>query len=457
MEIQLASNSLVKADKNRVCFVEMNTMADSPSHNVYQQLQWNKRSSEVVYEDIKPGVVQEYAKLDPMRNAHTKQLSTLHQSRELNRGHNDTICQGETITQNEKEPVTIHVVAQRMKLILLVTMIVNFVILLFITIIAILGNIRGLSNLTQPMNDQNVSMQLNSTCSAISELTASIPSLSLHLDTTDDNITSALNQLNTTQHRISHFATELDAANSKISSVQSQVVNLLMHVASIQTQVSDLHPCGTGEWRRVAYLDMRDPTQQCPSAWREYNTGGVRACGRPNASGGSSAATTYSNVFQYRRVCGRVVGYQFGSPDGFRSGSISQVSVDGISITRGSPREHIWTYAGGLTETASINPNSNRPCSTSPGSIAPSFVGMNYYCESGNPTDTFTSQLYTNDKLWDGKQCEGSCCTSADTPPWFKVHLSSMTHDDIEIRYLGNEGSITEDTPIELIEMYASQ
>ena len=455
MEIQLASNSLVKADKKRVCFVEMNTMPDSPSHNVYQQLQWNKRSSEVVYEDIKPGV--EYAKLDPMRNAHTKQLSTLHQSLELNRGHNDTICQGETITQNEKEPVTIHVVAQRMKLILLVMMIVNFVILLFITIIAILGNIRGLSSLIQPVNNQTVSMQLNSTYSAISELTASIQSLSLHLDTTDDNITSALNQLSTTQYRLSRLITELDAANSNISSVLSWVVNLQMHVASIQTQVSDLHPCGPGEWHRVAYLNMRDPTQQCPSAWREYNTGGVRACWRPSTSGGSSAATTYSIDFQYKKVCGRVVGYQFGSPDGFLSGNINKIYVDGISITHGSPRQHVWTYAAGLTETASINGMSNCPCSTSPGSRAPSFVGINYYCESGNPTDTFTSQLYTNDKLWDGKQCEGSCCTGADTPPWFKVHLSSMTSDDIEIRILGNEGTSTEDTPVELIEMFASQ
>ena len=49
---------------------------------------------------------------------------------------------------------------------------------------------------------------------------------------------------------------------------------------------------------------------------------------------------------QYSRVCGRVIGYQFGSTDAFRSRltNIDQVAyVDGISITHGSPCNHIWT------------------------------------------------------------------------------------------------------------------
>ena len=424
MEKQSAISSLGKTDKDSPSTLQL-------SHE-YELLQLSKSGSEAVYEDVEiPELI------------------------DLNQGHTDTKCQ--SAAKVEKELDKINVVIKRMKLFFLIVMIFNIVILVIIATSSILGNIQGLSYLMQPVSNQNVSVQLKSTNSSISELTASIQSISLHLDTTDINVTSALNQLSTTQHLISHFATEIDMANSEITSLQSQFINLQTQAANVQTQVSDLHPCGPGEWDRVAYLNMRDPTQQCPSAWREYNTGGVRACGRPSTSGGSSAGTTYSIDVHYRRLCGRVVGYQFGSPDGFHSGSISQIYVDGISITHGSPRQHVWTYAAGLTETASINGMSNCPCSTSPGSGAPSFVGINYYCESGNPTGTFTSQLYTNDKLWDGKQCEGSCCTGADTPPWFKVHLSSMTSDDIEIRILGNEGSRTEDTPVELIEMYASQ
>ena len=39
-------------------------------------------------------------------------------------------------------------------------------------------------------------------------------------------------------------------------------------------------PCGRGPWARVAYLNMSDPSQQCPPSWRLYSANGVRACGR---------------------------------------------------------------------------------------------------------------------------------------------------------------------------------
>ena len=51
---------------------------------------------------------------------------------------------------------------------------------------------------------------------------------------------------------------------------------------------------GDGLWYRVAYLNMTDPTQQCPLAWRLYNTRGVRAGGRPTTSGSSCSATFHT-------------------------------------------------------------------------------------------------------------------------------------------------------------------
>ena len=60
-------------------------------------------------------------------------------------------------------------------------------------------------------------------------------------------------------------------------------------------------PCGPGPWTRVAYLNMSDPVQQCPSSWRLYSANGVRACGRP--SGGCHSQNF--NVHQrYNKVCG---------------------------------------------------------------------------------------------------------------------------------------------------------
>ena len=113
--------------------------------------------------------------------------------------------------------------------------------------------------------------------------------------------------------------------------------------------------CGAGLWHRVAYLNMSDPSQQCPSAWREYrnNSYRVRACGRPLLSE-NCASKTYPVTHQYSRVCGRVIGYQYESPDAFyrhRPGNtINQTYVDGVSVTYGTPHKHIWTYAAAWNE-----------------------------------------------------------------------------------------------------------
>jgi hypothetical protein len=160
--------------------------------------------------------------------------------------------------------------------------------------------------------------------------------------------------------------------------------------------------CGDGLWYRVAYLNMTDPSQQCPPAWREYNTSGVRACGRPvtNGTDGSRPASFYTVDQQYNRVCGRALGYQVGTPDSFNAAlTIDQGYTDGVSITHGQPRQHIWSYAAGHSqESVSVG---TCPCSPVAGSTAPPWIGRNYYCESGNPTGFTTNTLYPNDRLWD--------------------------------------------------------
>ena len=215
--------------------------------------------------------------------------------------------------------------------------------------------------------------------------------------------------------------------------------------------------CGEGIWYRVAYLNMTDSSQQCPSAWREYNISQFRACGRPVSSGASRPSQTFPISHQYSKVCGRVIGIQVASPDAFyhgRGSGINEGYMDGVSITHGSPRHHIWSYAGGVSE---ITTNQNAcPCDYFGATQPQSFVGSNYYCESGSPTEELYGQVFPNDKLWDGEQCshEGTCCTGTNTPPWFSVNLGSPTSDDIEVRIMGSESTDNEDTPIELLEIY---
>ena len=215
--------------------------------------------------------------------------------------------------------------------------------------------------------------------------------------------------------------------------------------------------CGDGRWYRVAHINMSDPTQQCPSAWREYSTNGVRACGRPVTTGESCPATTYSTNHQYNKVCGRVIGYQFGSPDAFRSfdNTLDQNYMDGVSITHGTPRHHIWSYVAGVTENSLQHTVNNCPCSSQSNNQPQAFIGENYYCESGNPEDDFASQLYPGDKLWDGQQCEDSCCTGK-SPPWFILQLPAPTNDVIEVRICDDESTDNEDNPVELIELYVN-
>uniref|UniRef100_A0A1X7VPV2 Fibrinogen C-terminal domain-containing protein n=1 Tax=Amphimedon queenslandica TaxID=400682 RepID=A0A1X7VPV2_AMPQE len=181
--------------------------------------------------------------------------------------------------------------------------------------------------------------------------------------------------------------------------------------------------CGSGGgWTRLAYLDMSDSTVNCPSEFRLYQSGGVRACGRATSSGGSCTSVQFpSNGISYSQVCGRVTGYQYGSPDGVDQGHGSNHNnlngdyVDGVSITRGSPRQHVWTLMAGIGETNSI-PGNNCPCATGSTQQVQSFIGDHYFCESGVAA-MWTEQLYTSDPLWDGQSCgsaESPCCNYLD-------------------------------------------
>ena len=223
----------------------------------------------------------------------------------------------------------------------------------------------------------------------------------------------------------------------------------------IQTRFDSLQIqlyCGAGQWHRIAFLNITDPSQQCPSAWREYKIGGIRACGRSTASTGSCANEYYFTSHQYSRVCGRVIGYQVASPDAFVRIHSDQIDFDGVNITRGAKRDHIWSYVAGVGESST---NFNCPCSTTNSSSSPSSIGKNYYCESGNPRNTFNNnQIFPNDPLWDGQQCENTCCTGTNSPPWFSVQLPAPTTDAIEVSICADESTDNEDTPIELLEIY---
>ena len=95
----------------------------------------------------------------------------------------------------------------------------------------------------------------------------------------------------------------------------------------------------------VAYLNMSDPTEECPPGFRLYNQKKIRACGRQASSpaGYCQSLKLPSYSISYSQVCGRIIGYQYASIDAIyqHSGSINGAYVDGVSLTHGNPCKHI--------------------------------------------------------------------------------------------------------------------
>ena len=201
---------------------------------------------------------------------------------------------------------------------------------------------------------------------------------------------------------------------------------------------------GSKGWMRVADLDMTDYTQACPSHFK-FITSPKRLCGKRNRPG-CDFTTFEAHDIRYQKVAGRVLGYGRGSTDGFKRHNgcpgcnINKPYVEGVSITHGYPRSHIWTYATGHL-------NRYCPCATGSTQYQPHYVGNDYYCEVGSGS---------SDRLWDGEGCSGSeipCCLRVrEHSGWFVKELNTPTNDDIEVRLCADASD--EDIRVERIELY---
>ena len=218
-----------------------------------------------------------------------------------------------------------------------------------------------------------------------------------------------------------------------------------------------------GVWMRVAGVNMTETNSQCPSGL-ELVTSPKRLCRKRVSSGCSSAKFSVHGI-PYKKVCGKVIGYQYYSPDAFRpfyhdqQRTIDGLYVEGVSITHGSsPRHHIWTLAAALDEVPDHNKYSC-PCTNSKSHVPytgliPPFVGTDYYCETGSRT-SYRNKYYLQDPLWDGQGCGrfSSCCEGS-RKPWFCKELPAYVTDDIELRVCCSGSRSGEDVLLETIELY---
>ena len=213
-------------------------------------------------------------------------------------------------------------------------------------------------------------------------------------------------------------------------------------------------------WSRIAYLDMTQPSARCPSSLTEHSNSltGQRACGR--SSDQRCSSLIFPSQGKYSQVCGQVVGYESGSMDSFGPNrnddrTINDVYVEGISITHGNPRKHLWTYAVGLQEVAMYNNCFECPRDRADyrASCIPDFVGNDYYCETGWVSSFTNGRHVWDDPLWDGKGCHLSTAHSCDRYGWFHKQVNTTT-DYIEVRLCANSGVNNEDVLAELIEIW---
>ncbi len=224
-------------------------------------------------------------------------------------------------------------------------------------------------------------------------------------------------------------------------------------------------PCGGPGWTRVAYLDMSDTNQQCPSNWR-LTTSPVRGCGRSNSGGSTCDSVTYPvNGRTYSSVCGRVIAYQKGLSYGLHNYinglTLDQSYISGVSVTHGPAgnRTHIWSFVGAESESPSTILSYICPCTntnvTWPYQVATYNISADYFCDTGNSRHSSDyTRYYTEDPLWDGEGCgPTSTCCSFNSPPWFYKSLPQPTSDNVEIRLCNFHNSFTEDRLISLIEV----
>ena len=294
-------------------------------------------------------------------------------------------------------------------------------------------------------------------------------------------MTEMREELTAVKENLTRIETELIDINSKLDSLDSKQDGLNMTVMTVNSELGHnvvtnvtkelkkaadyvleelpQYQCGgTRGWRRVVYLDVTDPNTNSPSGW-QLTSHSRRTCGKSTTNSFSCDSAFFPDIGgDYTSVCGSIRAYQNGHIDAFEPYHLGRVTtiegayVAGVSLTHGSPRQHIWTFAAGSYE--EDDDVDACPCDTTVSISIPPFVGGDYFCESGvNSGSSSNGIFYPDDPLWDGEGCSSSSsCCSFNNPPYFTKQLPSPTSDPIEARLCQFDGG--DDSPVEFMELY---
>ena len=266
----------------------------------------------------------------------------------------------------------------------------------------------------------------------------------------------------------SSSAGSLDDHVDSLESALDDIESCVETAESVLEEIKGpIHPCGDGVWERVVKEDYcLVGGNTCPGDWVPVMDSGRQFCGGMSVSSSATMPFCDSATFQvgreYSKVCGKIVGYGYGSNEAVAINNMDDVEavyVDGLSLTRGmaGSRTHVWTFAIGIAENAAINQGDVCPCNPlfPAGGFVPSFIGGDIFCESGlelvDGSNPAPATLHLTDPLWDGRQCRDECCNSS---PYFVKTLDTATNEQLEIR-ICNHGTIpSQNNVVEKIEIF---
>jgi hypothetical protein len=211
-----------------------------------------------------------------------------------------------------------------------------------------------------------------------------------------------------------------------------------------------------GGWTRIFFLDGADAALACPAVWARQERAGAdafRGCARP-LLGALAPAVTADAPHAYTRVMGKMTGVVFGDQDAFAAHDrgINDIYVDGVSLTIGNPREHVFTFIGAHPCYDGIV-----RCPCDGGTSAPDFVDASFCDRPGQAARPAGCNNGARDfdaatPLWDGPTDE--CNADADglfVRDTLQAHTAA---DDIDIRLMADQNTADENLVLTFVEIY---
>ncbi len=188
------------------------------------------------------------------------------------------------------------------------------------------------------------------------------------------------------------------------------------------------------EWTEIVNFDVANSSHNCPSPWTTV-TSPSRLCTASSCNDSLviNVPTTYS------QIRGQIIGSVIGLCDAFTqffnsNPSIEEGYLDGVSITHGHPRQHVWSFGAG------------RLVLVTQGDVRVIILTLTLQDILRPLSGTTISATDCITGYYGMARTVSACCTF-NSPPWFNVTLPTSTSNDIEVR-------ICIDEPLEMENEY---